>query len=224
MRATGRSRPSRSSPRERKRPERRTLGVLRRLFVVSFCAAIAVALAATPAWGKEGVEATLQTSLPPNASPGDQLRVAWTLAYRDEQGKWRPFGASGVFIRLVSASGGKPTTAVSGDGGRTGAYEATVSVPEGGIGGISIGLHGTSSGAGGTSAADLYFPVRNSPVPVVMESAPAPSVPTPAARSADGFSALWIAALALTSLLAASGLAIVLRNRRRLSALGARRP
>ncbi|MGH3034328.1 MAG: hypothetical protein ACRDON_07190 [Gaiellaceae bacterium] len=203
--------------------------MLRRRLVVAFFAAVAVALAATPAWGKEGVEATLETSIPLNASPSQQLRVAWTLAYRDEQGKRRPFGAGGVFIRLVSASGGNPTTAVaSGDGSRTGGYEATVVVPEGGIGGIAIGLHGISSGPDGSSPSDLYFPVKNNPLPppaLAQLDASSDATPNrPSDSSSKSAASTRAIVLALTLLLALGCLALVLRNRKRISAPAARRP
>jgi hypothetical protein len=46
-----------------------------------------------------------------------QLTVLWALAETDEHGRQQPFNAIGVFVRLQSASGGRPTVGV-GDSGR----------------------------------------------------------------------------------------------------------
>jgi hypothetical protein len=195
---------------------------VKRSLLVILLAAIAAAFAATPAFGKEDVEATLDTRIPLNASPGEQLRIAWTLGFVDDRGKRQPFGAQGVFVRLLSASGGKATTGFgSGDGGRTGKYEATVVVPEGGIGALAIGLGGTISGPTGSSRSDVYFPVKNSPFPA---SVPAPSEvrgdATPASpdeSSSNSSASTWLGGLALALLLALGGLAVVLWHRRRRS-------
>src|SRR2546423_9045501 len=57
-----------------------------------------------------------------------------------------------MFVRLLSATGGSPTTAFTKtDAGRN---TADVAVPAGGIGGIRIGLRGTT---------DIFFPLMNDP-------------------------------------------------------------
>lgn len=199
---------------------------MKRRLLAILLGAIAAGVAATPALGKEGVEATLETSIPLNASPGEQVTVAWTLASVDERGKRQPFGAGGVFIRLVSASGEEPTTSVaSGDNGE---YEATVRVPEGGIGGVAIGLHGISSGPTGTSQSDVYFPVTNNPLPAPtlaqLEVRDDVTPARPTGSGSNGLASTWVAVLVVAPLLALGSLAIVLRNRRRVSAPAARRP
>jgi hypothetical protein len=119
-------------------------------------------VAAQPAVAKEGVEATLRGSIPLDAPAGTRIDVAWTLTYPDEQGTREPFGASGLFARLLSASGAEPETAfASGD---RGTYRATVVVPEGGIGDVEFGLAGWQSGESGTRA-DAIFPITNDPLP-----------------------------------------------------------
>lgn len=117
------------------------------------------ALAAVPASAKEGVEATLVAPIPPNASPGERITVSWTLA-SEENGERQPFGAEGIYIRLLSAAGGKPT---NGDATRSadGGYVATVRVPEGGIGGIQVGLRGWATDTTGTHRSDVFFTVTN---------------------------------------------------------------
>lgn len=135
-----------------------------RRFTPAVVGIAAMALAAPPpASAKEGVEATLASGIPLDAPAGTRLDVAWTLASIDEQGKRQPFGAGGLFVRLVSASGAQPETAfASGD---RGTYEATVVVPKGGIGDVEFGLVGWQSGENGTRRADRIFPITNDPVP-----------------------------------------------------------
>jgi hypothetical protein len=150
---------------------------------------VAVGLAASQAAAKERVEATLESALPLNASAGEQLTIRWRLEGIDE-GKRRPFQASGVFVRLLSATGGTATTAFAqGDGGATGQYEANIGVPGGGIGGIEIALRGFSSGPTGTSRSDALFPITNNPLPTT----PRPPAPrndaTPAQPSNDALPA-----------------------------------
>lgn len=118
-------------------------------------------VAALPAAGKEGVRATLLTSIPLDAPAGTRLEVAWKLTYRDH-GRLRPFGASGVFVRLTSAAGASSET---GSTSGAGAYRATVVVPKGGIGDVEIGLRGWTSGPDGTRESDALFPITNDPLP-----------------------------------------------------------
>jgi hypothetical protein len=122
----------------------------------------AVALvAALPAAGKEGVEATLLTTIPLDAPAGTRLHLAWRLTYLDH-GRRRGFGASGVFVRLRSAAGaGAETGFASGHGD----YRATVVVPKGGIGDVQIGLQGWTNDAAGTHESDALFPITNDPLP-----------------------------------------------------------
>jgi hypothetical protein len=130
------------------------------------CFTAAALVGALPAAGKDGVRATLTTSVPLDARAGTHLRVSWTLASLDEQGKRHPFGANGVFVRLLSASGDPAETGFAPTGDyTTGEYTATVVVPEGGIGDVRIGLRGFTSGANGTHNGDMLFPIVNDPMP-----------------------------------------------------------
>ena len=138
--------------------------------------ASAALFAALPAAAKEGVEATLRTSIPLDAPAGTQVKVAWTLAYIDENGQRQPFGANGVFVRLLSASGADSEEGVAPMGAHpTGEYEATVIVPDGGIGDVEIGLRGWTSGPTGTRRSDALFPITNDPVGVARVASPAGS-------------------------------------------------
>jgi hypothetical protein len=131
--------------------------------VIRVLAAVAAAVSlvvgtGSVALGKEGVKARLTTPLPLDASPGETVAVAWTLSDVDEQGVQRPFNAIGVFVRLHSAAGGAATMAfATADAHPLGRYDARVTVPNGGIGGVEIGLRGTT---------DVVFPVENDPFAV----------------------------------------------------------
>jgi len=117
-------------------------------------------VAALPAAAKEGVTATLRTSVPLDAPAGTHLRIAWTLQDRSH----RPFNAGGVFVRLRSATGARAKTGFAPAGSHaTGEYAARVAVPEGGIGKVEMGLRGWSTGPTGTHEADVLFPIANEP-------------------------------------------------------------
>ena len=182
---------------------------LRRFALTLFGTASVALVAVLPAAAKEGVVATLRTSIPLDAPAGTRLHVAWTLAYVDDEGRRMPFGANGVFVRLHSASG-----ADAEEGVATGAYEATVTVPQGGIGDVEIGLIGWRSDATGTHRADAIFPITNDPVP----GRPVASSAAGGARSADaGGSTIWILIVVASFLSVAALLAVALIRRRRRS-------
>ncbi|MDQ3644706.1 MAG: hypothetical protein M3356_04265 [Actinomycetota bacterium] len=102
-----------------------------------------------------------------------------------ERGGRHPFTALGVFVRLLSASGGEPVQAV-GIEGPLGRYVANVTVPEGGVDAIQIGLEGTRTYPGGrTEDADVYFPLDNDPL-ARRAGTPAPG--------ASQMSPIWLAA------------------------------
>jgi hypothetical protein len=135
----------------------------RRLMVVLAVLAVAgsLLLATGPAaLGKDNVTARLLSPLRLDAAPGDTITVVWGLAGTDESGRRQPFNAIGVFVRLRSASGGRPTIGfATPDAHPQGRYDAQVAVPEGGIGGVQIGLGGSSDGG----ASDVLFPLENDP-------------------------------------------------------------
>jgi hypothetical protein len=135
----------------------------RRLMVVLAVLTMAGSLlvgAGPAALGKEGVKARLLTPLGVDAAPGEQLTVVWALAGTDEHGRRQSFNAIGVFVRLLSATGGRPTIGfATPDAHPQGRYDVQVAVPEGGIGGVQIGLRGSSDGA----ASDELFPLENDP-------------------------------------------------------------
>jgi hypothetical protein len=147
--------------------------------------------------------------LPLSAKPGTHLRVGWTLA-SVENGRRHPFGASGVFVRLLSASGAPASRAfASGDG----TYTATVVVPDGGISDVQIGIRGWTSGPNGTRESDLLFPITNDPLPGAPRIASPGSAPV--SKPTNGDRAPWILAIVAGSLVAIGLLAVGLVRRRR---------
>jgi hypothetical protein len=156
-------------------------------------------LAAGPAaLGKEGVNARLLTPLRVDAAPGQKLTVVWALAGTDEHGRRQPFNAIGVFVRLLSATGGRPTIGfATPDAHPQGRYDAQVAVPKGGIGGVQIGLRGTADG----EASDVLFPLENDPFAAPVRKPAAGQKATPG-RPLPAWLAL-AGALALLSVLVA---------------------
>jgi hypothetical protein len=189
---------------------------LRRFALALLAGALAAWGAALPAEAKEDVRATLTTRIPMNALPGTRIEVAWKLFYR-EGGKRHPFGASGVFVRLVSASGDRASEGFAPDrAGRVGEYRASVVVPAGGVSDVVIGLMGWQSDANGTRRADMLFPITNEPAPVVpLIAASVPERPAPAEDPAGGLSVRTVVVLAGTvAALAAVAAGLVVRRRR----------
>jgi hypothetical protein len=189
---------------------------MRHLPIVAVLAAIVVGATAAPGAAKESVEATLTTPVPLDASPGAEIALAWTLTSVDDEGKRQPFGASGIFVRLVSAGEGEPIVGrATGDNGR---YEATVLAPDGGIGGIQIGLQGWTSDMTGTHRSDVFFPITNSPLPEATDTTPAaigeprPDAPAPPADTTSTTSPSWNILLLIALVAAAAALAVLLRR------------
>jgi len=70
-------------------------------FVVAV--ALAALVLAPGGSSKEQARARLLTPLPLAAKPGSTIQVRWTVDVPDGQGGRRPFGASGMFVRLLSS-------------------------------------------------------------------------------------------------------------------------
>jgi hypothetical protein len=168
----------------------------------------AAAFAVVPAAAKDGVHATLTTKVPLDAKPGSRLEVGWRLGYVEE-GKRRPFGALGVFVRLRSASGAPDATGFAGED--SGNFVATVVVPRGGIGDVQIGLRGYTSGAYGSGRSDLLFPITNDPLPGVPRAASSPPAP-PTREPAEGGTKGWMFVVAAGLLLMIGATALTRRR------------
>ncbi len=170
----------------------------------------ALLLASPVAMAKEGVTARLTAPLALLARPGDRITVDWTLQARDDQGYEHPFNAIGVFVRLLSPSGGAATIGfASATEHADGRYAAQVTVPTGGIGGVQIGLLGSS---------DIIFPLENDP----FGAGSRPASPAGAGHqeaSAGRSDPVWFAIAVAVSFAAAIGLIGAIRLRRRRASL-----
>jgi hypothetical protein len=165
---------------------------------------------ALPVGAKEDVQATLTSPVALDAPAGTRLTVTWTL-FVDEDGQRRPFGADGVFVRLLGPSGAASEGVDRGRAHDAGEYEATVLVPEGGIRDIELGLRGWVSDANGTRRSDLIFPITNDPVP-----GPKPissAVHNEPASGGSGGTPSWVLALLVGVVPALLAGAVVIRKR-----------
>jgi hypothetical protein len=123
-----------------------------RLSLLVLVLALGALATAAFAPSKEGARAHLVSALPLDAPAGAKIRVVWTVDVPDDKGGRIPFGAQQMFVQLLSATGAVPTTTfTNSDAGRN---TAEAVVPAGGIGGIRIGLRGTT---------DIFFPLVNDP-------------------------------------------------------------
>ncbi len=130
---------------------------------------LAAILAVPAVCAKDGIKATLHTPLPTRVIAGSQIRFEWSL--EDEQ-SGAPFSACQVFIRLIGP-GGDSAEAFYGCGREAsmGRYEATVSVPKGGINTIEIGIAGTMADQeGNRERSDWILPL--SPISVDTQHQP----------------------------------------------------
>ena len=123
----------------------------------------AVLLLAGTASAKENMTAVLTSPLPTKAAPGTHFPVTWEIGGPAADGRRVTFDSAEVFIRLLSAGGGKPTEAFARfDAHTDGRYAATATVPAGGIGGVEIGVAGTREySSGKTERSDYLFPVAD---------------------------------------------------------------
>jgi hypothetical protein len=123
---------------------------MRRVLLVGLALLFASVLeAGAPAGAKTGVWAMITSGLPTTAPPGSRIRITWRLA--DRQG--HPFGAGGVFVRLLSAEG-STTAFAPGHAYADGRYAAIARVPARGVEAVEVGIRGTS---------EVLFPLRRDP-------------------------------------------------------------
>jgi hypothetical protein len=140
---------------------------------LAFAVIVAFLVAAPVSLAKSDVTARLETALPRAAEPGESVRLAWSLGFPDDEGRRQPFEAGGVFIRLVSASGGESRVAFASPAAHPdGRYTAEIKVPEGGVGRVEVGLAGTRCTPDGCERSDLMFPVEGSTAGAVASVVP----------------------------------------------------
>jgi hypothetical protein len=135
---------------------------MKRRLVPMLLAVVALAALAGQASAKEGVVARVLTAIDPDATPGTDVTVVWTLTYV-EDGRRHPFGGGYVLIRLFGPGDFRsrrvPATPV-----RMGRYRATVIVPRGGIRRIVTGLMGTRCDASGCRPSPMVFRIAGDPL------------------------------------------------------------
>lgn len=124
--------------------------------VLPLAAAVAV-LAAPVASAKEGAQAHLLTPLPAHPHAGSLISVSWSVDVPGTQGKRRPFGAIGMFVRLVGR-GGASTSATAQQ--YEPPYRVRIRVPAGGIRSIRFGLMGTGCDPSACKPSPIFFPLR----------------------------------------------------------------
>lgn len=156
----------------------------RRLWASFAAVLLAFSLAGIVA-AKDGAVASLETPIPPDADPGTKIDVAWRAWMPDGGADW-PFSGSHVFIRLVSATGGRPTETMGRERPPgSGRYEATIAIPSGGVGRVEVGLFGESCVNGTCTRSDLLFELpEDQRVPQAAAARPVAPVATPAAPAA----------------------------------------
>jgi hypothetical protein len=119
-------------------------------------AAIAV-LAVPPAWAKEGAQAHLLAPLPARLLVGSLITVRWSVDVPGTRGRRQPFGAIGMFVRLLGRDGASTrATAPQYEP----PYQVRIRVPAGGIRRIRFGLMGASCGPSGCKPSPMFFPLR----------------------------------------------------------------
>jgi hypothetical protein len=196
----------------------------RRLWAALAAVLLALSLAGVAA-AKGGALASLETPIPPDADPGTKIDVAWRAWMPDAGTDW-PFSGLPVFIRLISADGGRSTETMGRESpAGSGRYEATIAVPSGGVRRVEVGLFGESCVDGTCTRSDLMFELPEDQrvpqsaaarqvapvVPVATRAAPAPgrsltTDTTPADPLANLPIAVAIMAAGVLLLVAAIGL------------------
>jgi hypothetical protein len=142
-----------------------------RLTAVTLLALLSVGLLSQSASAKGEIRATLDQPLPSTAAPGTRLPVAWKLEARDARTKkYVPFGAGGVFVRLIGTNPMQSTEqVVEGNG----SFSATVTVPPGGIKKVQIGFKAMQASHGGVDQPDYFIPIAGQSIetpPVVLDN------------------------------------------------------
>ena len=128
----------------------------RRLWAALAAVLLALSLASVAA-AKGGALASLETPIPPDADPGTTIEVAWRAWMPDAGTDW-PFSGLPVFIRLISADGGRSTETMGRESpAGSGRYEAAIAIPSGGVGRVEVGLFGESCVDGTCTRSDLLF-------------------------------------------------------------------
>jgi hypothetical protein len=131
---------------------------MRQLTLRSGLIAVALLLSLAGAAGaKEGGQARLDAPIPPDAEPGSTIEIGWRV-WVVEEGTEQPVIGSPLFVRLTSRDGSE-TVEASGHESPSGSghYVASVTVPQGGVSVVMIGMRGTSCVDGQCARSDMEF-------------------------------------------------------------------
>jgi hypothetical protein len=121
-----------------------------------------VSIIALPVAAKHGIQATVHTDIHASAPEGTEINVLWTL--QDGQ-SGRPFSALDVFVRLVGADGDFTEAFAEYPALPVGTFQATATVPKGGVVSIEIGVAGTMTDrAGNSERSDWLMELSNNPI------------------------------------------------------------
>lgn len=132
-----------------------------RLLTATVLAATILLAMAGVAAAKEGAQAALDAPLPPDAEPGSTIEVTWKAWYPDGAAG-SPVRGSPLFIRLTSIDGSETVEASGREStGEPGHYVATVTIPQGGVSLVEIGLRGQSCVEGDCMQHDILFALED---------------------------------------------------------------
>ena len=115
-------------------------------------AVLALLVATTPAFAKEGVSVTLAAPISPDARPGDVVPLVFTAQAISEDGESPLYGTS-IFLRL-SGPTGATTEAIGVEQSTPGTYQVLIEIPPGGAVGAEFGIHGS----GPNGPVDVVWP------------------------------------------------------------------
>jgi hypothetical protein len=120
-------------------------------------AGVIAVLAVPAASAKEGAQAHLLAPLPAHPAAGSLINVRWSVDVPGTQGRRRPFGAIGMFVRLLGRKGASGNATAQQ---YEPPYHVRIRVPAGGIRSIRFGLMGTGCGPSGCKPSPIFFPLR----------------------------------------------------------------
>ena len=147
--------------------------------IASLLAALAVLLLPATAFAKEDGLAAMDAPISGDADPGSTLDVGWST-FMELEGIRQPFTGGSVFIRLTSPDGANTNEVVGRESPLgSGHFSASIVVPEGGIGEVTVGLIGEACNFGVCVRSDIIFPFVDDPVAAIATGVGAPEAPAP---------------------------------------------
>jgi hypothetical protein len=147
--------------------------------IASLLAAFAVLLLPATAFAKEDGLAAMDAPISGDADPGSTLDVGWST-FMELDGIRQPFTGGTVFIRLTSPDGTNANEVVGTESPLgSGHFSASIVVPAGGIGEVTVGLIGEACMDGVCERSDIIFPFVDDPVAASATGVGAPEAAAP---------------------------------------------